>query len=66
MQNYNGDPKEFLEDNQEVLLRVLKHSDDEFVRALILSALVEYGPDPLIEDVERDLERAVNQSKGGS
>lgn len=64
MQGYNGNPEEFVRENQDTLVRLLKHSDDEFVRGIALAALLEYGEDPQIEDVLRELERAKDDTGG--
>ena len=58
MQAYDGDPDAFVSENRETLVRILKHTDDEFVRALALATLVEYGTEPILEDVERELRKA--------
>lgn len=58
MRPYDGEPDEFVRENQDTLVRILKHGDDEFVRALALAALLEYGNDPQLEDVERELQQA--------
>lgn len=47
------DPDEYVQQNHETLVRVIKHSSDDFTRALCLAALVEYGEDPAI-DVLKD------------
>jgi hypothetical protein len=65
MQGYEGNPEEFVQKNHEVLVRILKHSDDAFVRSLIISSLIEYGREPQIEDIERELKRAMDQNGGG-
>jgi hypothetical protein len=64
MYGYNGDPEKFVQNNQETFIRILKHSDDEFIRGLALSALIEYGSDPLLDDVERAL-RSARDTNGG-
>lgn len=51
------DPQEYVNQNAEVLTRILKHSSNTFVRALALAALVEYGDNPTVESVVEDLER---------
>lgn len=66
MKGYDGDPEKFVQENHETLVRILKHSDDEFVRGLALSALLEYGSDPLVEDVERDLKNARERNGGAA
>lgn len=52
-------PDEYVRENNETLVRILKHGNDEFVRALALAALVEYGDDPDIEQVRQELDRAI-------
>ena len=52
------DPDEYVRNNRKALVRIIKHGNDDFVRALALAAIVEYGGDPDIEKVQRELERA--------
>lgn len=55
---YDVDPDEYVRENRETLVKIIKHGNDEFVRALALAALVEFGGDPDIEQVRRELDRA--------
>ena len=64
MQRYDGSPNEFVRENRDLLVRLLKHGNDEFVRGLALAALLEDGDDPLIKDIVRELER-VQDGTGG-
>jgi hypothetical protein len=60
MANYNDDgpsPSEYVRDNKEQLDRLIKHSNNDFVRALAIAAIIEYGDDPSVEAITRDLER---------
>lgn len=50
--------EQYVQENHETLVRIIKHSDDKFVRALALNALIKYGDDPLIADLLHELERA--------
>lgn len=50
-------PERFVRRNRETLLRVIKHGDDAFVRALAIAALVEFGDDPTRDQIVRDLEQ---------
>lgn len=52
------DPDEYVRNNRDTLVRIVKHGNDDFVRSLALAALVEYGEDPDIEKVRRELEKA--------
>lgn len=52
------DPEEYVRENRETLVEVIKHGNDDFVRALVLAALVEYGGDPEFEQVRREIDRA--------
>ncbi|NLV10256.1 MULTISPECIES: hypothetical protein [Halomicrobium] len=54
----SADGDQFVQENKDTLVRILKHGDDEFVRALALSALVRYGNEPMLHDVESEIERA--------
>jgi len=51
------DPDQYVQENADQLTYVIKHSNDRFVRSLCLAALVEYGTDGELEEIERDLER---------
>lgn len=51
------DPTEYVRENKETLVDIIKHSDDSFVRSLCIAALAEYGEDPDIEEVLEELER---------
>jgi len=59
------DPDEYVRNNREALVEIIKHGNDPFIRSLALAALVEYGDDPDIEKVRRELER-VAESKGSA
>lgn len=50
-------PKEYVQQNKQTLVRLLKHSNDDFVRALALAAIVEFGEDATLESIEADLDR---------
>lgn len=52
------DGNEFVADNREKLVRILRHGDDEFVRAAALAALVRYGDEPALNTVQSELDRA--------
>lgn len=54
----NVDPDEYVRTNRDALVDVIKHGNDVLVRSLALAALVEYGGDPEIEKVRRELEKA--------
>lgn len=64
MEPYEGDPDQFVGDNRETLVRIVKHGDDEFVRALAVNALVLYGRDPDVEDVAQEIRRAKEDDTG--
>lgn len=53
----NDDPSKYVEQNRDQLIDIIRHSDDEFVRALCISAIYEYGSTPAISEVIDDLER---------
>lgn len=56
-------PEEYVSENHDQLVRIIKHSSDEFVRALAIAALIEYADDPTRESVRRDLERFLEESE---
>lgn len=53
----NGE--EYVRENHETLVEIVKHGTDPWIRALAMAALVEYGDEPDIERVRRELDRAV-------
>lgn len=55
------DPEEYVRENRETLVDIIKHGTDQFVRALALAALVEYGDDPDLEQVRHELRQAADQ-----
>ena len=61
MKQNPSDPDRYVRENRETLIRIIKHGDDQFVRALALSALVRYGDEPILNDVEYEIEQAREQ-----
>lgn len=55
-------PNVYVRENKDDLVRIVKHGDDEFVRAMALAALVEFGDDPDLVTVRNEIERA---ARGG-
>ena len=53
----NLSPNEYVRENKEQLERLIKHSNNDFVRALAIAAFVEYGEDASVEAITKDLER---------
>ncbi|MDQ2073537.1 hypothetical protein RBH20_13440 [Haloarcula sp. H-GB4] len=49
---------QFVQENKDTLVRIIKHGDDEFVRAMALQALIRYGNEPTLHDVQSEIERA--------
>jgi len=50
-------PETYVQEHRETLIEIIKHGDDEFVRALCLAALVKYGTDPDIEHLQEEIAR---------
>lgn len=48
----------YVRENKDKIVRVIKNSNDDFTRALAISALCEYGGEPEIDQVIRELEYA--------
>lgn len=59
------DPETYVRENHETLVEILKHGNDDFVRALALAALVEYGDEPDRETVRRELDQ-IEQLEGSA
>lgn len=57
MSTITTDPDEYVRENRETLVTIIKHGNDDFVRALALAALVEYGGEPEREQLRRELDR---------
>jgi hypothetical protein len=57
MSTTNTDPDRYVRENRETLVKIIKHGNDDFVRALALAALVEYGGDPAVEQLRHELDR---------
>ena len=57
----SSSPDEYVRENHDTLVKIIKHGTDDFVRAFALAALVEYGEEPDIEQVRRELDRATKQ-----
>lgn len=51
-------PDEYVRENRDTLVHIIKHGNDEFVRALAMAALVEYGGQPELKKLRRELDRA--------
>jgi diadenosine tetraphosphatase ApaH/serine/threonine PP2A family protein phosphatase len=51
------DPHEYVTEHRETLVRIIKHGDDQFVRALCLAALVEFGDDPDPDQLRAEIDR---------
>ena len=50
-------PSEYVRKNKQQLERLIKHSNNDFVRALAIAAFVEYGEDASVESITEDLDR---------
>lgn len=62
--NTDPDPDEYVRENRDTLVEIIKHGTDPFVRSLALAALVEFGDEPDLERVRHELEHAAD--RGGS
>ena len=63
MSSHSSDPARYVEENQETLTEIIKHSSNKFVRALAIAALVEYGDNPDVEQLLDELE-AIRETQG--
>lgn len=55
--NTDTNPDRCVRENRETLVRIIKHGNDDFVRAFALAALVKYGGEPAVEQLQRELNR---------
>jgi hypothetical protein len=54
------DPDVYVRENRETLVEIIKHGTDPWVRALAMAALVEFGGEPELDRVQRELDRAAD------
>ncbi|QLG49111.1 hypothetical protein [Natrinema halophilum] len=52
-------PDEYVRKNRETLVKIIKHGNDDFVRSLALAAIVEFGGEPDLEKVRREIDRVI-------
>lgn len=57
MASVDTEPDRYVRENRETLVRIIKHGNDDFVRALALAAIVEYGGEPEVKTLRRELDR---------
>lgn len=57
------DPDEYVRQNRDTLVEIIKHGTDPFVRALAIAALVEFGGEPDIDRVRHELDRAMDRGE---
>jgi hypothetical protein len=50
-------PDTYVRENKDRLRRIVKHGDDEWVRAMALAALVEYGDQPDVDQLRSEIDR---------
>lgn len=58
-----SDPDKYVRENRDTLVEIIKHGNDPFIRAFALAALVEFGGEPELERVLRELKRAADQGR---
>lgn len=51
-------PEEFVNENSELIKRVLKHSDDEFARACALAILINSGSSTDVHQIKNEIRDA--------
>ena len=56
----SASPAKYVRENEEQLERLIKHSNNDFVRALALAALLEYGEDTTEKSLAKDIDRIGN------
>lgn len=52
------DPHDYVREHRDDLTKIIKHSDDDFTRALAIVTLVKYGSEPDVEQVQHEIETA--------
>lgn len=60
-----SDAEQYVREHKSVLRKIIQHGDDQFVRALCLTALVRYGDAPDIEELREELDRAAEEMGEG-
>lgn len=51
------DPETYVREHSDRLVRIVKHGSDEWVRALAMAALVEYGEEPDVDQLRAEIDR---------
>lgn len=59
-------PKQYVGENEEVLSNILKHSFYDFVRALAVAAILDYGDDPTRDDELETFKNCAMNQWGGN
>jgi len=54
------DPEEFVQENREQVIQVIRHSDDPFARACAWTLLDRYTPDQEVEQLREEFELAIS------
>lgn len=55
------DPDEFVRENREELVYIVRHGQDLWIRALCYAMLIEYGRDPSLTQLRQEIEQAREQ-----
>lgn len=58
MSNGGAAPDEYIRENRETLVEIIKHSDDDFTRALAIIVLKRYGDEPDLDQVKKEIDVA--------
>lgn len=58
-----SNPNQYVRENKETLVDIIKHGTDDFVRALAIAALVEYGEEPEIKQIRHEFNRIAEQEE---
>lgn len=56
--------EEYVNENSEQLERLIKHSNNDFVRALAIASFLEYGKNASVDSIIKDLQRIKELEEG--
>jgi predicted Zn-ribbon and HTH transcriptional regulator len=57
----DADPEQFVEENREQILTLIRRSDDPFTRAAAWTLLDRYTPDNELDDIEAELKMVADR-----
>lgn len=61
----DGDPEEYVQENREKIVTIIRQSDDAFTRACAWALLDRYTPDRELDELHAELDTIAQREGGG-